>query len=47
MFIQAPLFHALGSVITTIGGLRHGATMVLGAPTYNVAANLNAIIAEK
>ncbi|XP_026315818.1 acyl-CoA synthetase family member 2, mitochondrial [Hyposmocoma kahamanoa] len=46
ILIQAPLFHALASVITTIAGLTYGATLVLGAPTYNVAANLNAIIAE-
>ncbi|XP_038214705.1 medium-chain acyl-CoA ligase ACSF2, mitochondrial [Zerene cesonia] len=45
--VQVPLFHALGSVITTIGGLRNGVTLVLAAPTYNVAANIKALCSEK
>ncbi|XP_045494607.1 medium-chain acyl-CoA ligase ACSF2, mitochondrial [Colias croceus] len=45
--VQVPLFHALGSIITTLGGLVHGVTLVLAAPTYNVASNINALCAEK
>ncbi|CAH2108074.1 unnamed protein product [Euphydryas editha] len=45
--LQAPLFHALGSVVTLIASLRHGSTIVISAPTYNVAANVNALCAEK
>ncbi|XP_059049575.1 medium-chain acyl-CoA ligase ACSF2, mitochondrial [Achroia grisella] len=45
--VQAPLFHALGSIVTTLAGLRHGSTLVLAAPTYNVHSNINAWFAEK
>ncbi|XP_052739345.1 medium-chain acyl-CoA ligase ACSF2, mitochondrial isoform X2 [Bicyclus anynana] len=45
--VQAPLFHALGAIVTLLSCLRHGATVVLPAPTYNVAANVDAICAEK
>ncbi|XP_045447730.1 medium-chain acyl-CoA ligase ACSF2, mitochondrial [Melitaea cinxia] len=45
--LQAPLFHALGSIITMVGPLRHGSTIVIAAPTYNVAANVHALCAEK
>ncbi|XP_052754750.1 medium-chain acyl-CoA ligase ACSF2, mitochondrial [Galleria mellonella] len=45
--LQAPLFHALGSIVTTLAGLRHGSTLVLAAPSYNVHSNINAWFAEK
>ncbi|CAK1601302.1 unnamed protein product [Parnassius mnemosyne] len=45
--VQVPLFHALGSVVTVLGALRHGATLVLAAPIYDIAANINAMLAEK
>ncbi|XP_049868024.1 medium-chain acyl-CoA ligase ACSF2, mitochondrial [Pectinophora gossypiella] len=45
--LQAPMFHALGSIITVLGTLRHGSTLVIAAPTYNVHANLNALISEE
>ncbi|XP_063625603.1 medium-chain acyl-CoA ligase ACSF2, mitochondrial isoform X2 [Cydia splendana] len=45
--VQAPLFHAMGSVITTGAALRHGATLVLAAPIYNPDMNLKALFNEK
>ncbi|CAF4847270.1 unnamed protein product [Pieris macdunnoughi] len=45
--VQAPLFHALGSVITLLGGFTHGASLVLAAPSYSVTATVNALLAEK
>ncbi|CAH2076045.1 unnamed protein product, partial [Iphiclides podalirius] len=45
--IQAPLFHALGSVVTVLSGLRHGASLVVAGPTYSVPDNINAMLAEK
>ncbi|XP_013142902.1 PREDICTED: acyl-CoA synthetase family member 2, mitochondrial [Papilio polytes] len=45
--VQVPLFHALGSVVTTLAALRHGATLVLASPIYNIPANINALLAEK
>ncbi|XP_045768061.1 medium-chain acyl-CoA ligase ACSF2, mitochondrial [Maniola jurtina] len=45
--VQAPLFHALGAIVTLLSSLRHGATVVLPSPTYNVAANVDAVCAEK
>ncbi|XP_046962672.1 medium-chain acyl-CoA ligase ACSF2, mitochondrial [Vanessa cardui] len=45
--LQAPLFHALGSVVTLISALQHGSTVVIASPIYNVAANINALCAEK
>ncbi|XP_050347021.1 medium-chain acyl-CoA ligase ACSF2, mitochondrial [Nymphalis io] len=45
--LQSPLFHALGSIVTLISALQHGSTIVIPAPIYNVAANINALCAEK
>ncbi|CAK1549414.1 unnamed protein product [Leptosia nina] len=45
--VQVPLFHALGSVVTTLGGFRHGTTLVLPSTTYSVSANVKALCAEK
>ncbi|KAG6445660.1 medium-chain acyl-CoA ligase ACSF2, mitochondrial [Manduca sexta] len=45
--VQVPLFHALGSIVTILGGMRHGASLVLSAPTYNIEANINALFKEK
>ncbi|XP_026483184.2 medium-chain acyl-CoA ligase ACSF2, mitochondrial [Vanessa tameamea] len=45
--LQAPLFHALGSIVTLISALQHGSTIVIAAPVYDVAANINALCAEK
>ncbi|KAJ0175528.1 hypothetical protein K1T71_008687 [Dendrolimus kikuchii] len=45
--VQVPLFHALGSVITILGGLSHGGSFVLAAPSYSVTANINALYGEK
>ncbi|XP_073949026.1 medium-chain acyl-CoA ligase ACSF2, mitochondrial-like, partial [Choristoneura fumiferana] len=45
--IQSPLFHALGSIITAAAALRHGASLVLPAPSYSVSANMHALMAEK
>ncbi|CAH2229983.1 medium-chain acyl-CoA ligase ACSF2, mitochondrial isoform X1 [Pararge aegeria] len=45
--IQVPLFHALGAIVTLLSSLRHGATVVLASPTYNIAANVDALCAEK
>lgn len=45
--LQVPLFHALGSVITLLGGLRHGSTLVLPSPIYSVTAHINALCVEK
>ncbi|KAI8422885.1 hypothetical protein MSG28_006622 [Choristoneura fumiferana] len=44
--IQSPLFHALGSIITAAAALRHGASLVLPAPSYSVSANMHALMAE-
>ncbi|KAH9629718.1 hypothetical protein HF086_001531 [Spodoptera exigua] len=45
--VQVPLFHALGSIVTILGGLRHGSSLVLAGPIYNVDDNINALFAEK
>ncbi|XP_068632529.1 medium-chain acyl-CoA ligase ACSF2, mitochondrial [Battus philenor] len=45
--LQAPLFHALGSIVTSLSALSYGATLVLPSPTYNVPATINALLAEK
>ncbi|XP_060528278.1 medium-chain acyl-CoA ligase ACSF2, mitochondrial-like [Cylas formicarius] len=47
MCIQVPLFHAIGTVIAILGGLHHGATMVLPSAGYNPDKNLDAIRDEK
>ncbi|KAJ2949958.1 hypothetical protein O0L34_g11281 [Tuta absoluta] len=44
--VQAPIFHALGSVITVTSGLTLGASLVVAAPTYDVNFNINALLAE-
>ncbi|KAI5643379.1 AMP-binding enzyme domain-containing protein [Phthorimaea operculella] len=44
--LQAPIFHALGSVITVTSGLTLGASLVVAAPTYDVNANINTLLAE-
>ncbi|XP_028172239.1 acyl-CoA synthetase family member 2, mitochondrial isoform X3 [Ostrinia furnacalis] len=41
--VQAPIFHALGSVVTLLGGWRHGATLTLPAPLYDARAALQAL----
>lgn len=45
--VQVPLFHALGSIITILGGLSHGSSLVLAAPIYSVSANINTLFGEK
>ncbi|XP_026733289.1 acyl-CoA synthetase family member 2, mitochondrial [Trichoplusia ni] len=45
--VQVPLFHALGSVATVHAGLRHGCTLVLPSPTYDINANIKAMFSEK
>ncbi|XP_063376010.1 medium-chain acyl-CoA ligase ACSF2, mitochondrial-like [Cydia fagiglandana] len=45
--VQSPLFHALGSVITVASALRHGTSLVLAAPTYNVEANMKTLLSDK
>ncbi|CAH0581128.1 unnamed protein product [Chrysodeixis includens] len=45
--VQVPLFHALGSIVTIQAGLRHGCTLVLPSPTYDINANLKAMFDEK
>ncbi|XP_072938982.1 medium-chain acyl-CoA ligase ACSF2, mitochondrial [Epargyreus clarus] len=45
--VQVPLFHALGSIVTSLSALRHGSSLVLASPTYDVTSNLNALLAEK
>ncbi|XP_050673882.1 medium-chain acyl-CoA ligase ACSF2, mitochondrial-like isoform X2 [Leptidea sinapis] len=45
--VQVPMFHALGSIVTVLGGLRHGATLIIPSPTYSTAANINAMFNEK
>ncbi|KAL0880649.1 hypothetical protein ABMA27_001871 [Loxostege sticticalis] len=45
--VQAPIFHALGSIITLLGGFRHGCSLTLAAPIYNVRANLEALHKHK
>ncbi|CAG9578630.1 unnamed protein product [Danaus chrysippus] len=45
--IQAPLFHALGSIVTLLSCLQHGATVILASPAYSPSASLHAICAEK
>ncbi|CAH0714218.1 unnamed protein product, partial [Brenthis ino] len=45
--LQSPLFHALGSLLTLLGPLRHGSTVVLPSPMYSTTASLNALCAEK
>ncbi|XP_075974805.1 acyl-CoA synthetase family member 2 [Anticarsia gemmatalis] len=45
--VQVPLFHALGSIVTILGGIRHGSSLILSAPMYNVDANIIALFAEK
>ncbi|XP_061379875.1 medium-chain acyl-CoA ligase ACSF2, mitochondrial-like isoform X1 [Danaus plexippus] len=45
--IQAPLFHALGSIVTLLSCLQHGATVILASPAYSPSASLRAICAEK
>ncbi|PZC85083.1 hypothetical protein B5X24_HaOG202847 [Helicoverpa armigera] len=47
VLVQAPFFHALGCIVTSLSGLQHGSTLVLPAPFYNVNDNLNAMLAEK
>ncbi|KOB71613.1 AMP dependent coa ligase [Operophtera brumata] len=44
---EVPLFHALGSIITFLSGVRHGSSLVLAAPTYNINANIDAFLSEK
>ncbi|CAB3223915.1 unnamed protein product [Arctia plantaginis] len=44
--VQAPLFHALGSIVTVTSSLRHGSSLFLGSPTYNVDANIKTLFAE-
>ncbi|XP_041982730.1 medium-chain acyl-CoA ligase ACSF2, mitochondrial [Aricia agestis] len=45
--MQAPMFHALGSIITLLSPIQFGATIVLASPTYNVPNNLNALLSQK
>ncbi|XP_028040271.1 acyl-CoA synthetase family member 2, mitochondrial [Bombyx mandarina] len=45
--VQVPIFHALGSVVTVLGGFRHGASLVLAAPIYDISANVKALFGEK
>ncbi|KAJ8721679.1 hypothetical protein PYW07_002454 [Mythimna separata] len=45
--VQVPLFHALGSIVTFLGGFRHGSSLVLAGPAYNVDDNIKALFAEK
>ncbi|KAH8297914.1 hypothetical protein KR018_000615, partial [Drosophila ironensis] len=45
--VQVPLFHAFGVVITIMGGLTKGATLVLPAPGFSPADSLKAIASEK
>ncbi|KOB75663.1 Uncharacterized protein OBRU01_07159, partial [Operophtera brumata] len=45
--VQVPLFHALGSIITFLSGVRHGSSLVLAAPTYNINDNIDALLSEK
>ncbi|XP_050673878.1 medium-chain acyl-CoA ligase ACSF2, mitochondrial isoform X2 [Leptidea sinapis] len=45
--VQVPMFHALGSVVTVMGGLRHGCTLILASPVYSVQANINALCSER
>lgn len=45
--VQVPLFHALGSIVTVLASIRHGCSLILAAPTYNVNANVNTLIKEK
>ncbi|CAG9113715.1 unnamed protein product [Plutella xylostella] len=45
--VQVPIFHALGSVITVVSALHHGAALVLAGPTYSVSANADALYGDK
>uniref|UniRef100_A0A2H1WA28 Medium-chain acyl-CoA ligase ACSF2, mitochondrial n=1 Tax=Spodoptera frugiperda TaxID=7108 RepID=A0A2H1WA28_SPOFR len=45
--VQVPLFHALGSIVTILGGLRHGSSLVLAGAIYNVDDNIKALFSEK
>jgi uncharacterized membrane protein len=42
-----PIFHALGSVITVLTALRHGAGLVLAGPAYSVSANADALYEDR
>ncbi|CAB3223913.1 unnamed protein product [Arctia plantaginis] len=44
--VQVPLFHALGSIVTVLAGFRHGSSIILPSPTYNLDANIKALFAE-
>ncbi|XP_061381852.1 medium-chain acyl-CoA ligase ACSF2, mitochondrial [Danaus plexippus] len=44
--VQTPLFHALGSIITLMTPLHHGATVVIASPVYSPSASLHAVCSE-